>query len=220
LLRLGTPVALLEIPSIHLREVVGEGTTSGALMSGPGHRRDTPLPGQGGGIPSVIMGRAAAYGGPFARLHQLRPGETITVVTGEGTSRFKVRDLRTAGDPLPPPLSAGKGRLVLQTATGSPFVPHGVLTVDADLVTATLPGSPTVIPVGSLPTDEQPLGTETGTLWALVFWLQALILASVALVWSWNRWGHVQTWVVFVPVMLVIGFFLSGQVARLLPNLM
>ena len=32
-----------------------EGTSSGTLMSGPGHRRDTPFPGQAG--VSVIVGR-------------------------------------------------------------------------------------------------------------------------------------------------------------------
>ena len=63
LLPLGTPVALLEIPQIGLREVVLEGTTAGVLVSGPGHRRDSPLPGQAG--TSVLFGRQAAFGGPF-----------------------------------------------------------------------------------------------------------------------------------------------------------
>lgn len=58
----GEPVALLEIPALHLREVVREGTTAGDLARGAGHRRDTTLPGQAG--VSVIMGRQATYGGP------------------------------------------------------------------------------------------------------------------------------------------------------------
>jgi LPXTG-site transpeptidase (sortase) family protein len=219
LLALGTPVALLEIPTIHLRSVVDEGTTGAVLMSGPGHRRDTPFPGQGG-ITSVVMGRAAAYGAPFAKLRDLKPGAVITVTTGEGTSRFKVRDVRRAGNPLPPPVAAGKGRLTLQTATGASFVPSGVLSVDADLISPTLPSAPTVIPVGSVPRAEQALGTDTSMLWVLIFWLEGLVLCSVGAVWSWHRWGRVQTWVVFVPLVALVGFFLSGQVARLLPNLM
>ena len=63
-LAVGDPVAFVEIPSIGMRQVVVEGTTSGALFAGPGHRRDTPLPGQAG--VSVIAGRRAAFGGPFA----------------------------------------------------------------------------------------------------------------------------------------------------------
>ncbi|WBM79642.1 sortase [Cryobacterium breve] len=68
LLTAGTPVAVLDIPSIDVHEIVVEGTDSGTLRTGPGHRRDTPLPGQSG--ISVLMGRAAAYGGPFARLQE------------------------------------------------------------------------------------------------------------------------------------------------------
>ena len=62
-LPLGTPVAFLEIPELGLRQVVGSGTTAGVLFGGPGHRRDTPLPGQQG--TSLVMGRRAAFGGPF-----------------------------------------------------------------------------------------------------------------------------------------------------------
>ena len=43
----GDPVALLTIPSIGLEQVVVEGTASGDTLVGPGHRRDTPLPGPG-----------------------------------------------------------------------------------------------------------------------------------------------------------------------------
>ena len=62
-LPIGTPVAYIEIPSIGVEQVIGEGTTSSALFTGPGHRRDTPLPGQVGS--SIVFGRRAAFGGPF-----------------------------------------------------------------------------------------------------------------------------------------------------------
>jgi sortase A len=221
LLALGTPVALLQIPSIHLHEVVSEGTTPEVLMNGPGHLRDTPLPGQPG--TSVIMGRQAAYGGPFKRIHTLQKGDRITVTVGLGTNRsmFKVIDVRYAGDPRPPVLGAGQSRLTLITAKGTPYAPDGLVYVDADLVSGAQPASPAVLTSQSqlLPT-EAPDARDTSTLWALVFWLQALLIVSVAAVWSWHRWGHAQSWIVFVPLTIVIGYFVTDQVARLLPNLL
>ncbi len=217
LLELGTPVALVEIPSLHVHEVVGEGTTSEVLMDGPGHRRDTPLPGQVG--TSVIFGRAAAYGGPFKHLHELRNGDTIKVTTGQGVSTFTVIDKREGGDPAPPPVAQGKGRVVLETATGLPFVPGGVLRVDADLQTQTFTTPPSVIPSSLLPAAEQPLGTDTSTLWALVLWLEALVVVAIAIVWSWHRWGHQQTWIVLVPLAVLVSVYVVDEFMRLLPNL-
>ena len=48
----GTPMAILEIPTIGLWEVVVEGASAETLMVGPGHRRDTRLPGQAGTVSS------------------------------------------------------------------------------------------------------------------------------------------------------------------------
>ncbi|WP_227025888.1 sortase domain-bontaining protein [Streptomyces fodineus] len=127
----GTPVALLDIPALHLREVVREGTTAEDLARGPGHRRDTVLPGQAG--VSVVMGRQTTFGGPFLHLRELRPGDAFTV-TGQGKRTYRVLGLRRAGDPQPPALTAGHGRLTLITADGTPFMPRGILRVDADLV--------------------------------------------------------------------------------------
>lgn len=76
----GSPVAILDIPRLGLHAVVVEGTTAGDLTRGPGHRRDSPLPGQGG--VSEIYGRRATFGAPFAHLPQLWRGDKITVTTG------------------------------------------------------------------------------------------------------------------------------------------
>jgi sortase A len=216
LLRSGTPVALLEIPDLHLREVIREGTTSQVLLGGPGHLRNTVLPGQAG--TSVVFGRATAYGGPFGHLGGLRVGSKITVTTGIGTSTFRVVDLRRAGDPMPPPLAAGNGRLSLVTATGASFLPSGVLHVDADLQGAAS-ASPTLA-VTAVNSSESAMGTDTDTLWGLVLLLQLLLLAAVVGAWSWRQWGRVQTWIVFVPLLLLLGSLASDQMARLLPNLM
>jgi LPXTG-site transpeptidase (sortase) family protein len=221
LLAMGTPVALLQIPSIHVHEVVGEGTTAEVLISGPGHRRDTPLPGQPG--TSVIVGRQAAYGGPFRRIHQLKRGATIKVTVGFGTNQetFRVIDVRHAGDPRPPAVRPGSARLTLVTATGTPFLPHGLVYVDADLKSRVQPDSTRAITSPSqLMPSEVAGATDTSTLWVLVFWLQALLLVTIGAVWAWHRWGHAQTWIVFVPLLLVVGFFVSDQLTRLLPNVL
>ena len=86
LLAPGTPVAVLSIPEIGLNAVVLEGTSSEVMEGGPGHLRDTQMPGQAGY--SEIYGRRAAYGGPFARLSSLNPGQIFTVTTGQGVTKL------------------------------------------------------------------------------------------------------------------------------------
>ncbi|MFJ1601296.1 sortase [Streptomyces sp. NPDC088261] len=219
LLTPGTPVALLDIPKLHLRRVaVLEGTDSRVLSDGPGHRRDTPMPGQAG--TSVIFGRAAAYGGPFGDLRTLEPGDTLTATTGQGRASYRVTDVRVAGDPAPPTLAQGKGRLVLVTATGSAFLPAGVLRVDAEQVSAVAVTPAATIVPGSIPGSEQPLASGDGVPWELVMWLQALVVVAIAAVWAWHRWGRHQTWIVCAPVVAVLGLQVAAQVTHLLPNLL
>ncbi|MEH0577207.1 MULTISPECIES: sortase [Streptomyces] len=218
LLAPGTPVALVAVPRLGMSQVVLEGTDSTVLTDGPGHRRDTPLPGQAG--TSVLMGRAAAYGGPFGRLASLTEGDRFTVTTGQGRATYQVLDLRRAGDPAPAPPTAGRGRLVLVTATGPRFMPAGVLRVDADLVSAPFQTPAAVIRSGTLPDSEEPLARPAGVPWPLVMWLQALLLASVAAVWAWHRWGRHQTWIVFAPVVAVLGLQVATRTTELLPNLL
>lgn len=218
LLAPGTPVALIDIPAVHVHQVVLEGTDSAVLTDGPGHRRDTPLPGQSG--TSVLMGRAAAYGGPFGRLDELAMGDTFTVTTGQGKARYQVLGVRRAGDPAPAAVASGKGRLVLATATGPDFMPGGILRVDADLVSTPAQTPAAVIRPGTLPQSEQPLARPSGVPWPLVMWLQALVAAAVAAVWAWHRWGRHQTWIVFAPVVAVLGLQVAVRTTELLPNLL
>jgi sortase A len=214
----GTPVAYLEIPEIGLEQVVLEGTTPSTLYDGPGHRVDSVLPGQIG--VSRIMGRRAAYGGPFGDLAQLEAGDAITVTTGQGTFEYAVLGVRREGDPVPPPLAAGSSRLTLVTANGTPFVPSGVVLVDADIVGQAVVGAPRIVPAASLAPAELPMGADRSSLWRLAMWLQALLLVSIASVWSWHRWHRAKTWVVFVPVLAVVGLATAGELTRHLPNLL
>jgi sortase (surface protein transpeptidase) len=219
LLALGSPVAIIKIPSIGVnRETVLEGTTSSVLTSGPGHSRSSPMPGQAG--ISVIFGRQASYGGPFSRIGELRRGQQIFVTTGEGVSTYKVIDVRHAGQLAPPALAVGQGRLLLETGAGIHFLPSGVLRVDADLVTKTLAGGPTALPATAVLHSEQLMANDTSTLWALVLWLQALVLVAIGAVWSWYRWGRQQTWIAFFPLIALVGLFATDQFMKILPNLL
>lgn len=217
-LPLGTPVAYLEIPEVGLKQVVGEGTTPAVLFDGPGHRRDSVLPGQIG--TSVIFGRRAAYGGPFKDISKLDPGDTITVTTGQGVFTFEVLGVRREGDPQPAPPAAGAGRLLLVTADGRPFLPDGVIRVDAELVGDAVVGPARVRTPATLPPQERVMAGDGRTLWALALWIQAMIAVTVLAVWAWHRWGRIQAWVVFFPLLLVVGLQAADQAARLLPNLL
>ncbi|HEX4834690.1 MAG TPA: sortase [Trebonia sp.] len=217
LLTPGTSVAVLRIPELRLRAVVFEGTSGQVLRKGPGHLRDTPLPGQPG--TSVIFGRQAAYGGPFAGLGSLNEGDQLTVMTGQGTSTYQVLDVRRAGDPLPPAVQPGQGALILVTADGTPFDPTGVLRIDATLVSRPFPAPTMVVSPASLSPGENILGTDPLAWVPLVLWGQCLLAAAAAAGWLWQRWGKWQTWIVAVPV---VGFFaicVANEVALLLPNL-
>lgn len=217
-LALGTPVAFIEIPSLEVREVIGEGTTATVLFDGPGHRRDTPLPGQIGS--SVVFGRRAAFGGPFSDISELKKGALIRVTTGQGIFEFRVLGVRAEGAPAPAAPAAGRSRLLLVTASGRAFLPEGVLRVDADLVGQAAVGPARLVSAAGLPAAERVMSGDSSTLWVLAFWLQALIALSLAVVWSWHRWGRAQTWVVLFPPLLLVGLAASGEVARLLPNLL
>lgn len=216
-LRAGAPVAYLEIPAIGLKQVIGESTTPSVLFAGPGHRRDTPLPGQVG--TSVVYGRRATFGGPFADIAKLSEGDFISVTTGQGQFKFRVVGVRRAGDPLPKPLAAGAARLLLATADGPPFLPDGVLRVDADLEGNAVGGAARLVSAADLSAQEQIMAHDGRTVWALILWLQVLIALSLGAVWAWHRWGRAQAWVVFLPPLLLVGLLASGEAARLLPNL-
>ncbi len=214
LLPLGTPIAVVTVPAIGLRAVVLEGTTGSVLADGPGHVRTTVFPGGAGD--SVLLGRASLYGGPFGRIAQLRPGQAITVVTQVGTSHFRVVRVRPAGARIAR-TSATKSELTLGTATGGFLTPSGVVWVDATKVGPPLAAADP--PAIALLASEAPLATDVSTLWALVFWLEALAVLLGLAVWTWRRWGHAQTWIIFSAPMLVAWLFITDQVARLLPNL-
>jgi sortase A len=211
----GAPIGLLTIPSIGVRQVVVEGTSGANLAKGPGHLRNTVFPGGTG--TSVLFGRAHSYGGPFRAIASLRRGALIKVVTGVGTSTFRVADVRLAGGKVRP-VATGRARLTLGTAAGPAFAPSGMVFVDADKVGRPLAADNPA--VSSVPAGELPLANDISTLWALFFCLEALGVLLAAAAWAWRRRGRAQALIVFTAPLLVVWLFTADQVARLLPNLL
>ncbi|MCT2584283.1 sortase [Actinophytocola gossypii] len=213
----GAPIAVLEIPAIELRQVVVEGTSSDDLTAGPGHRRDTVLPGQQG--VSLVYGRAATFGAPFADLPHLRRGQAITVVTFQGEFTYRVEGVRRDGDPLPDiePVTEGGSRLTLVTVEGgNPLQPERTVFVDALLDGEPQPAAERP---GLIPPEEQSLASDRPALLPFVLWTQALVVVAVALAWARVRWGRWETHLVGVPVVLAVLWYVYEAAARLLPNL-
>jgi sortase A len=214
----GTPIGVMTIEKLGVNEVIVQGTLGSDLMNGPGHRRDTVLPGQEG--TSILMGRQATYGGPFSLLSGLVPGDEIEIVTGQGTSTYEVFGLRQEGDLLPQALAEGEGRLELVTADGIPLAPSGSLYVDAAL-TSTVQDTPSPVFTAVVLDDaEFPMGSDLSGWFATLFWFQWLAVAVIALRWIRARWGVWQTWVVAVPVLLALGAATAGAAMTMLPNLL
>lgn len=206
----GSPIAILDIPSIGLRDlVVVEGTSPENLMIGPGLVRDAPLPGQAG--VSQIYGRRATFGAPFARLGELRPGAEIKATTGQGVSTYKVAALGGSSSSVQDPQP---NRLILLTA-GSPAVPSYYLYVDADLISAPQPEP------GGLPaiySDETALSGDSSALVTALLWGIALVLVSGAGTVAAVRWSVWPTYVVTACLLLAVLWNLYQSLAAVLPN--
>jgi sortase A len=206
----GSPVAVLNIPAIGVQNmVVVEGTSPESLSHGPGLLRDTALPGQAG--VSEIFGRRATFGAPFGRLTELRPGDVIDAITGQGTSTYRVvatgSSQQAINDPDP-------DRLVLLTAS-SPVIPSYYVDVDARLTSAPYPGPPVPQVIDA---SEPPLAGDSGALGLVMVWGEILVLVSVAGTLAVVRWSRWPAYLVIAPVLLAVLWNLYQALAMLLPN--
>jgi sortase (surface protein transpeptidase) len=207
----GEPVAVLDIPKIGLHGgVVVEGTSARDLTRGPGHRADTPLPGQYG--VTVIYGRRVTYGAPFEHLMRLQVGDRITATTGQGTATYRVSSF---GDGTHPAPANSANRLVLVTADTA-GIPHSFVSVSADLVSEPQP-EPGNLPL--VPEDQKGLSTSTGSLLTTLLWSQALVVLVVLVTIGLHRWSRRATYLAAAPIALGVLWNLYENVACLLPNL-
>ncbi|MCZ4499166.1 MAG: peptidase sortase [Marmoricola sp.] len=215
----GAPVAVLTVPRLGLEQVVTEGTASGDLLDGPGHRRDTVLPGQSG--VSQVYGRGATYGAPFARLTDLRAGDQVIAQTQQAKTVFIVDGIRRDGDRLPQPPQAGQARITLVTAEGSGALgalrPGHAVYVDATATTGqpAPAGRPTAIPQSELA-----MASDPSALPMLALALALLSALTVAVIAARQRWSLALVWVIAAPVAIALSWVTTDQVMRLLPNLM
>jgi sortase A len=217
----GDPVALLDIPSIGITNmVIVEGTSPENLTLGPGHLRDTPLPGQAG--TSVVFGRRATFGAPFGNLPQLAKGAVITTITSQGEARYQVIAVSDSSHPVP--FSDYPNQLLLVTAD-SKLAPAHYVQVEARFVDAVAGETRQSTPFpesGYFPAvsaAEAALGRDSYTLIPGMAW--AIALAAAALLGSylavgWARW---PAWIVTIPVLVAVIWNLYEALSALLPNL-
>ncbi|MER6400303.1 class E sortase [Kitasatospora sp. NPDC001603] len=207
----GDPVALLDIPAIGLHgAVVVEGTTGRDLMRGPGHRRDTALPGQTG--VAVVFGRGATFGAPFAELSRLRVGDRIEATTGQGRFTYTVNVYGDGDHPISDPV---RNRLVLVTGD-SDWIPGSTV-----MIGARLDGDPEVNPGGrpaTVPYDKA-LAADKGALATLQLWSLGLLGAVVAAILLARIWRRSAAWLSVAPVIAAILWAVYENAAALLPNL-
>jgi sortase A len=213
----GTPVALLSIPRVGMRnDVVVEGTSPNDLKGGPGHLAVSPLPGEFGN--SVIAARRTTYGGPFRALNELRAGDAIQVVTGQGSFAYVVSSTETinAGSAAPL-LGTLDSRLTLVTSTPA-YVPNGRL-----VVIALLQGTPIDVPTrpaSSIAADDLGLASVPTATVVSAMWLLLLGVALGLALRLRTRWPASIVVMFAAPVVLGLAVLLFSGIDASLPGML
>jgi LPXTG-site transpeptidase (sortase) family protein len=110
LVRPGTPVARLIIPSIGLDEIVVEGVGDDELNAGPGHLPGSPFPGDAGN--AVISAHRDRH---FSTLGNLRLGDTVVTDGPSGRLAWTVTKRRVVRAGKPALFSTDQPVLTLTT---------------------------------------------------------------------------------------------------------
>jgi sortase A len=205
----GRPVALLQIPRLHLSQVIVEGDRAQQTELGPGHVTGTVLPGQAGN--AGIVGRRTTWGAVFRSLGSLRVGDEIGVVTFQGRSTYRVSHEGHVGksDPFS---GTGPDRLTLVTSD-PPIVADGAIVVSATL--ASEPHAPT--PQGARDLGDDGLHARADAVPILVLMLLLLGLVSLAARAAFRRLRPATAYLVSAPPLLAMLLLLGEVAGRLLP---
>jgi sortase A len=206
----GTPLGVVRVDSIGLDQVFVEGSSSDQTRNGPGLRTDSVLPGQTG--VSVLVGHRSASGAAFAHLDQVRPGDRIDVVTGQGRFTYVVDMVRTS-DAAPTKVRVVPARLTLVTSDPA-YAPDRTLTVSATLEGKAQPTSTGTTAPGS----DQPGHGSSSHLVGLLLWSQLLLVTTLLVTWAALRMPGRGLWIGAVPVLLAILWQVFDNLAVLLPN--
>jgi sortase A len=216
----GAPVALLSVPDLGWQQVVAEGTSSGVLLDGPGHRRDTVLPGQAG--VSILYGRASTFGKPFEAMLADAAGKKMTVTTGQGELTYTIGAVRRAGDPMPAAPAATGSRITMVTAEGGgrfgSLAPGDVVYVDAVLDEGAFVAPPGRL--NAIGPAETAMAGDTSVMPALALSLGVLAAATVGVIVARRRFGTIRAWLVGAPVIIALAWLASDLMTYLLPNLL
>ncbi len=237
----GSPVGIMEIGPLALQQVIVEGASSPVMQNGPGHVPGTAAPGQPGN--SVIVGRSALFGAPFADLSALAVDDLIAVSTTQGQVVYRVAEASSvqlsnaksanaskptaaASSTYSPILDSGRisiddlygpssdDRLTLVTSNSAfPFN-----TADARVVIAVMDGKPFA------PTPQNGRSTrQTGTSGDTSRWPMALLAllclggAIVGAVLLYRRSSPRVAYLLTVPPLLVFAVVASETLSQLLP---
>ena len=207
---IGAPVAVLEVPRIGLRQVVVNGSSAEETTTGPGLVASSSLPGQQG--VSVVVGRRATFGSPFGDLPDLRVGDEITAVTGQGTFRYRV-DVVRRSNAAASKVTVVPARLTLVTSDPA-YTPDKQVVVSAALVGKAQPRSTTPVVRA---TDAPGERTTDGLVW-LLLWSQLLLALSALTTWAAMRTSWRAVWIGAVPVLVAVLWHVYENLALLLPN--
>jgi sortase A len=210
----GSPLGVIEIPSLHLSQAIVQGSDSQDLQMGPGHMPTSSLPGQRGN--AVIAARRATYGAPFGSIGSLRRGQTIIVVDGLGKFHYKVTSVVYAESGRHDVVTqSANNRLTLVTA-GSGFWPAGRLAVIAVLEGKPFPHlAPTRF---AAPASELGLSGNAASGLIFVLWSLLFFVILVGAVWLLRNWSQpVVVLLLAVPVLLLVAIFACEGFVGALP---
>lgn len=90
--KLGDAIGRIRLPSLDRSYYLVEGTRKGDLRKGPGHYRDTPLPGEPGTV--GIAGHRTTHGAPFRHIDSLERGDRVVVEMSDAAYVYRVERTR------------------------------------------------------------------------------------------------------------------------------
>ena len=171
--RPNSALALLEIPSASVADIVVSGATVSALRHGPGHIAGTALPGAPGN--SAIAGHRTTYGAPFADLDDLKVGDDVRVTTRAGRFTYEVTDVKIVEPDQTEVLRPQQGRTLLTLITCHPrwstakrLVVVAELSSSEPVTTSSasssaVPNASSTVPSSTVPTSTSILATPPTT---------------------------------------------------------
>lgn len=115
----GSPLGYIKIPSIDVDWAFVEGVKAKDIEKGPGHFRESPMPGQIGN--TAIAGHRTTHGQPFFDLDKVEPGDEIITITDDGTYVYEITESLVVSPTdyaaVVPPFMVDTATLTLVTCT-------------------------------------------------------------------------------------------------------